>query len=403
MRSFIVGSSSGTGVYAIITLVITAFTASACSSGGSSGSGAESPELESGQAASLVIGQQSLTEGERNQDGDQPDMSSLDRAYGAPLLEDGVLYVPDYGNNRVLAFEQGIPDVNGQVADFVLGQDSGSDSDSGTAADAFNGPGSMLTHDGKFLLADLSNNRVLIWDEAPTANTPADTVLGQDDMQSSGHGCDASSMRQPHAMAIVEDKLVVSDTRNNRLLVWEEFPTENGQAADAVIAQPDLESCDGYSDVDTTGNRLSRPLDIWSDGQRLVVPDLDNHRVLIWNAWPGTGEETRDADVVLGQTQLTGSDSGVSESKLNFPLGAYYDGVRLFVTDASNHRVLVWESWPETHGAPADVVIGQDDFESAEMPDEPTASAVANVYGVLSAEGKMLVASWEFSRVLIFE
>ena len=47
------------------------------------------------------------------------------------------------------------------------------------------------------------------------------------------------------------------------------------------------------------------------------------------------------------------------------PVSVTSDGVRLFVTDLGNNRVLIWNSIPTSNGAAADVEIGQPDMTSS--------------------------------------
>ena len=68
-----------------------------------------SPGFSTGEAASLVLGQQDFTHGEWNQcDCDSPTGSTLDAPAGLAFDSSGNLWVADAGNNRVLEF-QGTP------------------------------------------------------------------------------------------------------------------------------------------------------------------------------------------------------------------------------------------------------------------------------------------------------
>ena len=44
---------------------------------------------------------------------------------------------------------------------------------------------------------------------------------------------------------------------------------------------------------------------------------------------------------------------GISLSSLSGPTSVYTDGTRIAVTDTENHRVLLWNSWPQANGQPA--------------------------------------------------
>ena len=96
------------------------------------------------------------------------------------------LYVRDNGNSRVLGW-RGWPTQMGQAADFVLGQPdfASSTPNSGGISKAslslgIDSGNSLDCRGGHLVMADTGNHRVLVWNVAPTKNgVPADIVLGQ--------------------------------------------------------------------------------------------------------------------------------------------------------------------------------------------------------------------------------
>ena len=112
---------------------------------------------------------------------------------------------------------------------------------------------------------------------------------------------------------------------------------------------------------------LYAPRGVWSDGACLVVADTGNHRVLIWHEVPTA--DHAPADVVLGQDDFfsEGPNKGGPSKGLNLPTGVLIDAGRLVVADAWNHRILVWEDVPKSNNHPASYVIGQDDIVSNEV------------------------------------
>ncbi|MEL6653626.1 MAG: hypothetical protein AAFQ87_22760, partial [Bacteroidota bacterium] len=128
---------------------------------------------------------------------------------------------------------------------------------------------------------------------------------------------------------------------------------------------------------------------------KLIVSDTGQNRVFIWNQVPQG--EFQAPDVTLGQSMASGTGrnaGGVSASSLLYPSGLWSDGQRLIVADAWNHRVLIWNRFPEHDGQPADVVIGQPDFAHNEpnvagLSHPPTAQSLNWPYGVFS-DGKSL-------------
>ena len=158
----------------------------------------------------------------------------------------------------------------------------GANSDAGT--DANNGPLTVLgqpdvTHDldielgltqpqqlafagGRLVVADQGNNRVLVWNGVPSApGTPPDLVLGRPDanlgvisnLSSSlaGFPCSATSLSDPSGVWTDGTRLAVVDFVNNRVLVWNTFPTTSGQAADFALGQ-----ASGAGNLETDGPNI---------------------------------------------------------------------------------------------------------------------------------------------------
>src|SRR6185369_1700091 len=129
--------------------------------------------------------------------------------------------------------------------------------------------------------------------------------------------------------------------------------------ASVVIGQPDFVN----NSINTGGasaSSMGNPQGVFSDGSRLFVTDFTNSRVLIWNKLPTVNGTP--ADVVIGQPDFatTGANTGgISASTMNGPVYSYSDGTRLVVADRGNRRVLVWNTIPTRNQQPADVVIGQ--------------------------------------------
>ncbi len=248
---------------------------------------------------------------------------------------------------------------------------------------------SAVASDGQVLaVADTTNNRVLIWNPLPTTpNAPATLVVGQPNFTTlqSASKTDQTTMRGPQGVWLQNGQLFVADTGNNRVLVWNRIPTTNGQAADYVLGQPNFNQVISPNTTNpvAAANSLWSPTSVTSDGVHLFVADLGFNRVLIWNTIPTQTQQP--ANVVLGQPNMTAAtadnaaglcpSNGVDTnnkptyparcaSTLNFPRFVLSDGSRLFVADAGNDRVLIYNQIPTTNGVSADTVLGQPDFAS---------------------------------------
>jgi len=221
-------------------------------------------QFVTGQAARMVIGQDTFT---------RQDPTSNERHLGAVsgiALANDTLYAVDSSrvaaspqNNRVLLFpniSKQLPGprdsmpwhgdvrctVCGGTASNVLGQKDFVSSSIGIGANQFRTPTAVAT-DGKVLaVTDTDNNRVLIWRNLPTADDqPADIVVGQGDFNGtginfggSGQTPSAKGLRGPQGIWIQDGRLYIADTQNNRVVVFNNIPAQNGASADIVLGAP---------------------------------------------------------------------------------------------------------------------------------------------------------------------
>jgi len=281
------------------------------------------------------------------------------------------LAVTDFGNNRVLLWNA-IPTGNNTPADLVLGQpdmQSNASNNGGVSASSLSLPTATHVDGTHVFVADYLNNRVLIWNSVPAANgAPADVALGQSSMgtnTTNSGGLSASSLSLPLDVLTVGSKLLVADSGNNRVLVWNQIPTTDNQPADFVLGQPDLDA-NAANNGGVSASSLAGPSGLHYDGQRLYVVDYGNNRVLVWNEMP-SGSDPHPADLVLGQADMTSNTAnaeGIDAASLNGPVRVTTASGRLYAVDQLNHRILIWNHLPSTNGAPADKVFGQPDFIS---------------------------------------
>ncbi|UCE47328.1 MAG: hypothetical protein JSW47_17205, partial [Phycisphaerales bacterium] len=124
--------------------------------------------------------------------------------------------------------------VTGQEADLMLG---GIDFNSTGGPLLFNHPTGLASDGKRLLLTDRWNNRVLIWTKLPSSNTPPDLVLGQMDFAANNPGTGREKLNWPGNVTITPDgsKVAVTDTNNDRVLIWNSFPSRNGVPADIVL------------------------------------------------------------------------------------------------------------------------------------------------------------------------
>jgi hypothetical protein len=355
--------------------------------------------------ARYVIGQPSLTAAGRNR---PPEADTLNQPFGL-AWQDGILYIVDTANHRVLGYE-GLPQSNGASARFALAQPDFTTAQPGRGAGGLFWPGGAGAGGNGLVVADRDSNRVLVWQPAPAAG-PVDAarVLGQPNPGADlGSRCRADGMSVPEAAIFAGGRVLVADSDNSRLLIWNSVPDEDGAEPDLVFGQNAGNLClpnRGMGVPD--GASLDWPAGMWSDGQRLAVADRFNNRVLLWDSIPQSPGDA--ADRVLGQPDM-GSNAAVAgglERGLSEPVDVHYDGRRLWVVDHRNHRVLAWDGWPTANHRRPYAVIGQPDLGSNQAnntgaPDEVNGRSLWFPQAVWSDGDRLLVADTENDRVLYY-
>ncbi len=135
---------------------------------------------------------------------------------------------------------------------------------------------------------------------------------------------------------------------------------------------------------------------VWD--KTIAVADAVNHRVLIWRDSTAPRPD-RGPDIILGRSS---ESSGPGPATLVNPVSVALDGKRIYVGDASLHRVLVWNSLPLTDDQPADAVLGQPDFTSRNAVDAPDPESIAAPSAMVSDGNNLFVADSASRRILVF-
>ncbi len=180
-----------------------------------------------------------------------------------------------------------------------------------------------------------------------------------------------------------------------RLLVYKGLPTSPGQAPDMILGQADLNTTSTTASSSVFRGGVGA---VWSNGTKLVVGT--GSRILVWSTLPTA--TFAPADLVLGQqdfsTDIT-NNGGVSASSLHNAAQVDSDGTRLAVADLLNHRVLLWDTFPVSLGQAATSVIGQPSFTSNGI--DQGAAPIYQAWGVsLSAQGAFVSSQFGFTGVM---
>jgi hypothetical protein len=302
-----------------------------------------------------------------------------------------------------------------QSASTVVGQTSfasNSANNGGINANALNSAAGVFTDGTRLFVADTSNNRVLIFNTMPTGSyASADVVVGQPDFVSNqcnqgGAGPTANALCGPSAVYSDGTRLFVADSGNNRVLIYSSIPTSNDASASVVIGQSNMTSALPVPPVSgsytPTANSLFDPLALASDGTRLYVADAGNYRVLIYNSIPSSNNAA--ANVEIGQVDMSSRNSNVSNvtaSTLNTPTGIALLGGKLVVADYNFARVLIYNYIPTVSAPAADLVLGQPNMTTAAAP--PTSASTLIPWGLATDGTRLFIADQSDSRVLIYD
>ena len=202
---------------------------------------------------------------------------------------------------------------------------------------------------------DDSNNRILGWHGWPTQmGQAADFVLGQPDFASSAPNNGGISKATlsfgidgGHGLDCQGGRLVVADTANHRVLVWNAAPTQGGVPADIVLGQSTGDQgASGGAGGAGAGGLLDPQCAVTLDGgggrTAIVVADGTGNRVVEWDDVPKV--DGAPFDRVYGQpdrTTTTANTGGLSLGSLDAPLFLSVDDEnRFWVGDFGNGRAL---------------------------------------------------------------
>lgn len=344
-----------------------------------------------GQAASFVLGQPDfVTSTAALTD------SGMTAPNGVTLSAAGVLYVSEQNNSRVIGFDAASI-ANGASATTVLGQSIFTFPGTGAAANEMSTPQAVSSSGSQVFVADWGNHRIQIFNTVTTGASSA-VAVGQANTTSGvdpAGGVTATTLRYPYDVSAGGSKLAIADSSFNRVTLYNSIPSSSGASASVVVGQADKTSSA------SAAAKMDSPRGVWTDGTKLLVADTNNNRVLIWNSWPTADGQA--ADLVLGQTVIGGNTSnngGVSASALSHPEGVTSNGTEVFVTDAGNNRILYWKTWPTANKQDADMVLGQPDFTT--VSNGTTSSTLKSPTRLYFDGTKLYAADTGNNRVLVF-
>lgn len=370
------------------------------------------PPWQTGQSAEAVFGHTSFTAN----GSDSVGQNTIAGPWGLAVSESGTLFVVDQRAHRVLRYDNAPLKASGVNADGVLGQSNFSNrvwnfsaGGSTPSANGFETPVSVaLDHGGSLFVLDQGNSRILRFDNAASASNGggADGVLGQLNFSSKGFSTTSTGFFSPQGIAVdASGNLYVADGSNNRVLRFNAASSKaNGASADAVFGQTTFTS----STNGTSSTKMWNPTSVAVDNEgNLYVGERGNCRIVIF-FHAATKANGAPADIVLGKQDFTNgtTPTAASSSNIYLPYALAVDAKNnLYVADGGFNRVLVFYNAPsKKNGDSADVVIGKSNFTDGTT----TAASSVNIgqpYGVAvqSTTGKLFVTCYSNSRVLRFQ
>jgi hypothetical protein len=340
------------------------------------------PIVFNGQPADLVLGQPNFTSTTRNSAGVQQPASLSWPSSCVANNDQLFISHQPYISQSSVLRWNSPPIFSGTASDAVFG--------TGSQASQ-TGPGSVgeISYiDGGLWVLDTGGSRVVAWDPlpVPTGQPPPFTVLvGQSSWTDDEPGVGPSRFDEPGSFLLTSNRLFVGDNGNHRVLIWNTRPSGVGlQPADVVLGQPNLQS--STPPVPTAAS-IYTPGGMTIDSMgRLYVTDPTFNRVLVWNQIPTSNMAA--ADIVLGQTGFGGQLDNAGAPSINSigmrsPGAIVFAHEHLFVSDNSNSRIMIWRSSSIATAAPADYVLGATSLASP-------SSAVPGAATLSSASGLCL-------------
>jgi DNA-binding beta-propeller fold protein YncE len=338
--------------------------------------------------------------------------TGMNNAFGVAVdPTTGKLFVADRNNNRVLRFTASGKLVNGGAAEAVLGQpslDSVAANTGGISASTMNTPVRVFVDAaGRLWVSDYGNHRVLRFDNASAKATgsAANAVLGQPDFTTNSSGVDTAKMYRPTGLFVDgAGRLWVAERGNSRVLRFDNAAAKaSGAKADAVLGQPDFKT----SSTGLTASKMGEPFGVYVDAAgRLWVAEDANARALRFDNAAAKANGAA-ADGVLGEPDFTTSTGGTTRNRTSNVRGIWGDKLgRIFLVEEGNHRITVFNNAATlANGSNADNVIGQPDFTTSTLATPPTAGSFQypNSMFIDEANNQIWVADAGNARILRFD
>ena len=285
----------------------------------------------------------------------------------------------------------------------------------GDMGNPFLAPRGVWLAGGRLMVSDTGQNRIFIWNDVneifqSNGFKSPDVILGQFSKDTTGRNAgqnvSATTLQYPSGLWSDGRRLIVADAWNHRVLIWQTFPAQNGQSADVVIGQPNF--FNNQPNVKGVGQSPSeRSLNwcygVFSDGEQLWIADTGNRRVLYYQRIPD--QNYAAADAVIGKSDFSERDYDYHDAIWPYSV-EIAPNEQMAIADTQYYRILLWHNWRDAFAQPADIIIGQPDFQNNGMNQFglfPQANTLSWCYDTFFYHSGIWVADTGNSRVLWFK
>jgi hypothetical protein len=355
--------------------------------------GGDGAPVNSGLTGPLLLFQPDYQSGQPNAGQPGVEQGGVSQSYTVAIYADPSdgrtkMLVNDRLNHRVLIFNS-VPRESQALPDVVVGQ---TDFTSGLINAGQAGPNAIGFSDnteasvcgtGELFVTDSTNNRIMVWRQVPTSNgAPADFVIGQPDFSSNASGAGMTGFLDPHDARCVDRRLVIADRDNHRLVIYDGIPSSGSDLPTRVVGQPDFNSVA----LGCTATAMNNPYQLLTHNGLVYVADGSNNRILVYDDtfWTATNPP---AIAVLGQVDFTHclKNQGATTpdaTTLSSPNSLTARNDVLVVTDHDNHRVVFYRL-PAKSGDAGIALLGHTTWTDATLVAPPTADTLNNPKGLV--------------------
>lgn len=364
---------------------------------------------------------------------------TVDNVYQRLFMNDSAFAGPP--GNRIVVFDIH-PD---RIRDYprathILGQPDFTTRTPGAGRKKF-GSGEIVIDEKyqRLFVLDSGNNRVMVFDIHPDRISnfaDANVVIGQPDFKTKARGVTRNQLNlrtqfggRPNGITLDPDRqhLYVSDSENNRIMVFDVHPErlQNGPDAIAVIGQPDFTSNTvrmlgaAVRPEERRGLKKATPGGLGFDTRykRLLLSQPEESRILVFDMSDLKETNDPDAIAVIGQPDFETFEQFVSQSRIGWPKSPRVDSEKQLVYLSEGfeggNRVITFDIHPDrlTNGAKAvDVIghiddLGRNDYQRRSANDRLNGKTGAYVRAVaLDPVDHRLFAADEYNnRVLAYQ